>query len=814
MNENQISLDITGTKVPNQFPSRSATYRIAIVGEAPGETEVETGEPFTGKSGDFLNALLGNAGITRQCCFVGNVCQRRPPGNDIKYFKFDGPEIQEGLGILASDLRRFKPNLCLLCGATPLLAATGEPRKPTLWRGSLFISNRLDSPFYGFKCLATLHPAYILRVYEDKPLFCFDLKRARQEGESDRLVLPQRELLINLTCAEIIDRLNGILPGTLLSLDIEGTIATGMSCLSLADSPESAFLIPFGKFPVEEEARIWRELDSVLRNPKIPKVLQNSLYDRFVLMHKYGMLINNVVEDTMLKSWEIYSELPKALGVQTSIWTREPYYKYERKADDRDTHYRYCCKDSAVTLEICRAQDIALTDAPAKHYRFNMDLLSPLLYMQQRGWNFDIALAREKTIEVKVKMAESLARITAHASYEFNPRSTQQCAKFLYQLKGLPTQYKKEFGRLTTKVTTDTNALLTLGKNHKDPVLFEILSYRRLGKLLDVTESIVDPDGRQRCAYNLVGTADVENVTGRVSCSKSATGSGFNLQTVTKKLRVLYRADSEHTMFQCDLSGADGWTVAAHCLKHGDPTMLHDYVGGLKPAKLIALFSDHPEYTKEPRENLKELCSEVDQDGWLYFSSKRVQHGSNYALGKNTMADQIMKDSFKYLGYPVYVTPTLCEKLQRIYFSRYPGVLKWQNWIARQVVDNGYLTAPSGHVRRLFGRRKTGVNVHHETYRSALSNEPQDTTTYVTNLALWNLWHDPDNRTENSSLKIQPVHQVHDALVGQVPTHLLDWARPKIRQYFDNQITIAGLDLVIPFEGGYGPDWGHCNTPI
>ena len=50
-------------------------YSIAIIGEAPGETEHKLKQPFSGPSGNFLNALLGKVGILRNACFVGNVSQ-------------------------------------------------------------------------------------------------------------------------------------------------------------------------------------------------------------------------------------------------------------------------------------------------------------------------------------------------------------------------------------------------------------------------------------------------------------------------------------------------------------------------------------------------------------------------------------------------------------------------------------------------------------------------------------------------------------------------------------------------------------------
>jgi uracil-DNA glycosylase len=54
---------------------------VAIVGEAPGATEDETGRPFVGRSGALLDELLAAAGLDRGRAAVLNVVKCRPPGN-------------------------------------------------------------------------------------------------------------------------------------------------------------------------------------------------------------------------------------------------------------------------------------------------------------------------------------------------------------------------------------------------------------------------------------------------------------------------------------------------------------------------------------------------------------------------------------------------------------------------------------------------------------------------------------------------------------------------------------------------------------
>jgi DNA polymerase len=53
----------------------------ALVGEAPGASEDETGRPFVGRSGALLDELLAQAGLDRSRAAVLNVVKCRPPGN-------------------------------------------------------------------------------------------------------------------------------------------------------------------------------------------------------------------------------------------------------------------------------------------------------------------------------------------------------------------------------------------------------------------------------------------------------------------------------------------------------------------------------------------------------------------------------------------------------------------------------------------------------------------------------------------------------------------------------------------------------------
>jgi uracil-DNA glycosylase family 4 len=846
MNSPTLFIDLNSRpRVPNTFPTidNPCDYRIAFVGDCPSSDDEKILEPFVGMSGRMLDGTANSVGITRAQCFVGLLTGYRPTNGDITRFEWGGEEIQTGMARLREELAAFRPNIVVLLGQAALHAAKAPNVKPKPspkgfispfpiddWRGTLFLCDDTFSPFFGYKCLATYHPTTIWRIWENLVFFKFDLARARTEGESSELVLPTRTIYANQTTAQLLDRLRAIRSGDLISPDIEGGLER-WTLLGIATSPSEAFVIDWNALNPDDRRAVLLETARVMGDPTIGKILQNSLYDNFVLAYGFRILIRGVVDDTMLSGHEIYCELPKSLATQASIWTRQPYYKVShsaaaRKQRQSDPHewsrYRiYCGLDCCTTYEIALAQRNVLRGDSLRHYRMNMSLLDPIMYMQLKGIRYNSALARDRLAEVEIHKSEFKTRMNSRSApfNVFGPKdiSPKKLAEFLYQHLSLPPQFKKLNGRNTSSYTTDVEALLTLSRKDAHPFVLDCLKYRKLESDAETLSITTDPDGRVRASYSPVGTE-----TGRFNCKGSPTGSGANLTTITKKYRDLYLVDAPddfapegYTMGQFDLSGADGWTVAARCAALGDPTMLEDYRCGIKPAKVIALMynagRDAANINNWTREQIIEASAGLNQEGWLYFACKRAQHSTNYLSGPNVGSSQVLKDSYKIDGIPIYIAPSDFKVLQTLYAKgRYQGIGLWHEWAKKELMNKGTLTCASGSTRIFFGRRKSNGVVDHETLRSFVSHEPQHNTTYVTNRAALSLWNDPENRRPNGDLIVQLLHQVHDAIVVQWPTHLQSWAVGKIRTWFSNPIDVGGIQLTIPFEGGYGPSWGEC----
>jgi uracil-DNA glycosylase len=141
-----------------------------VIGEAPGAEEDRRGEPFVGRAGQLLNAMLLAIGLPREQVFIANVLKSRPPNNrDPK-----PEEVAACLPFLMRQIALLQPRLMLAVGriAAQNLLATDMPLGRL--RGQVHYFGELNTPL-----IVTYHPAYLLRTPADKRKAWEDLKFAR-----------------------------------------------------------------------------------------------------------------------------------------------------------------------------------------------------------------------------------------------------------------------------------------------------------------------------------------------------------------------------------------------------------------------------------------------------------------------------------------------------------------------------------------------------------------------------------------------------------------------------------------------------------
>lgn len=94
------------------FGSGDPESEIMFIGEAPGKKEDETGQPFVGAAGKFLNEMLASVKLKREDIYIANVCKCRPPENRDP----DPEEIAACWPWLLEQIKIIRPKLIVTLG--------------------------------------------------------------------------------------------------------------------------------------------------------------------------------------------------------------------------------------------------------------------------------------------------------------------------------------------------------------------------------------------------------------------------------------------------------------------------------------------------------------------------------------------------------------------------------------------------------------------------------------------------------------------------------------------------------------------------
>ncbi|MEJ2619727.1 MAG: uracil-DNA glycosylase [Candidatus Thiodiazotropha sp.] len=132
---------------------------LLVIGEAPGADEDRQGEPFVGRAGQLLNAMLLAMGFKREAVFIANIVKCRPPNNR-------DPSAEEALACqnyLLQQVALIKPKLILSVGRISAQNLLKTDIAVGKLRGRVHNFGEAAIPL-----VVTYHPAYLLRSPEQK----------------------------------------------------------------------------------------------------------------------------------------------------------------------------------------------------------------------------------------------------------------------------------------------------------------------------------------------------------------------------------------------------------------------------------------------------------------------------------------------------------------------------------------------------------------------------------------------------------------------------------------------------------------------
>ena len=154
-----------------------ATPKIMLVGEAPGETEIQNGIPFSGRAGQKLMEFLSGLGLTREDVYITSSVRSRPyvwrEKRDGSMKKYNRPptvaEIKAHAPLLDYELQHVQAPIIVTLGNIGLQRLLGKEMKVSEVHGRLLEKNVLlineDNNYYWsdkkYHVFPTFHPASV-----------------------------------------------------------------------------------------------------------------------------------------------------------------------------------------------------------------------------------------------------------------------------------------------------------------------------------------------------------------------------------------------------------------------------------------------------------------------------------------------------------------------------------------------------------------------------------------------------------------------------------------------------------------------------
>ena len=147
------------------------TAEVMFVGEGPGASEDEQGQPFVGRSGQLMDKMMNYIGLDRsRNVYIANIVKCRPPQN-----RDPLPEESKACSPwLRQQFQILQPRVVVCLGSIAAQQMIGPEFLITREHGKFFEKQ-------GTLFMATYHPAALLRYPVNKPAVFGDFVSLREK---------------------------------------------------------------------------------------------------------------------------------------------------------------------------------------------------------------------------------------------------------------------------------------------------------------------------------------------------------------------------------------------------------------------------------------------------------------------------------------------------------------------------------------------------------------------------------------------------------------------------------------------------------
>ena len=749
------------TYVPGRGAGRA---KLMIIAEAPGyyESIHKPPTPLVGPTGRLSDEILREVGIRREDVYCTNVVKHRPPDNNLKRLHEIGHTIEEYIPQLWEEIEAIDPNCILTLGALALTTTTGLDGIMN-YRGSILrtINNK-------WKVVPTFHPARLFPKYQGdkgnlpwkwRSVLRLDYARAAEESKTKLYSVPERTIEQAKSSVDVYRFFNRYPDVKRWSGDIE-TPKTIPALLSLAPNENHGISIPLidpfvlsqdthrGYFHVgtNELVEIYELIDKFSNQPGLEMMGQNWKFDEEKLHSMSGFhgFKGKMWADAAILQHVVNPEWPKALDFTTSIYTREPYYKFEGrefnpKRDPLSRYMIYNAKDSLVTYEIimkllAELEEYGLTDF---YFNFQRYLHDFYIEMERNGFVLNKKIQKEVVDWFDEEIEEIDEEMFTICGERINVRSNPQLRRVLIETMKIPE--RAGYGE-DNLVALMTNAV-------KDPIkqrfLQLVINARRWRKNRGTAAQHPDYDGYMRSIWRVGGTETGRTSTGTCGPPIRPYPTGLPFQNMTKhgelgKLRRMFEATPGYVLVNFDLAQAEPRVVAKLAR---DKELSNKFESGFDVHRMTAQwFFGIPmdRITKEQR-----------------FVGKIGRNGGNYDMGKYRLWQEINTQA-KRFGIEVFVSEWKAGRILEIFHEYSPRIRgTFHEDVKKALQDNGQVLV------NCFGRRRTfferwSEELWKEAYAWAASSVVSDHLK-TQGLKLW-----------RSTPYVRWINEAHDAYTVEV----------------------------------------------
>jgi DNA polymerase I-like protein with 3'-5' exonuclease and polymerase domains len=621
--------------------------------------------------------------------------------------------------------------------------------------------------------------------------FSADVKKAIRIAREGTCKYPEYKVHYCVGAAELKQVLSLCKYGYLV-VDIETDRNQNITCFSFLFSQDKTldpsktyevYCIPFKRYDSSlfytqlEYCHIFRSLAVAFRDNTV--VGHNLSFDLFVLLFKYYVNVPLRIYDTMVAHHRCHPEVEKSLGHCVSYYTDLPYHKDEGVFDPKTCHqetqlWTYNAKDVWTTWLVFIGQQEEIAKLKAEEsVAQGCGTIRSLLMMQYQGLPCNTETLCKIVDEDDKKYTQYLRILKLLTKRDFNPRSSQQVAEYLYGTLKLPQP---------TKDPTKEDNLLKLYTKYQIPSLRVILAARGVGKEASSLRKIRLWRGNNiTCAYSL--TTEMHRLNSRALLKFGAkTGYGTNVQNFNKHIRQVIEAPAGFKLIQVDQAGADALIVAYLCRNARFRSL---FLNKIKPHVYVAMriapknwaeklgLPDIADYLNSPIAELKNLRywkdletvikdsdNESNPQKRFYYIGKTCCHLLNYDAKPQQFQLTALIKSEGALAF----TTAQANFYHKLYREElFPEIGDFHVETVKALAMNGRI------LRNLFGYPRVFNGAwDRETFKQAYAYVPQSTVACITLLAQTEITDRLDRREELFK-DVSLLQNNHDSLLLMAP---------------------------------------------